>query len=81
MLNNTINKPKPRIKKFWIKTITLNISISADHILISIDAISLFTNVWEKLVIESIIKCYDDISKVYEIPLNVLSPTCKISNE
>ena len=47
-----------------------NTSISDDHILVSIDATSLHTNVSKKIVIESIRKRYHQIYKIYKIPLN-----------
>ena len=49
-----------------------DIKIPEDHILISLDVTSLYTNVGERLFIESIEKRYSAISSKFKIPLNEL---------
>ena len=79
MLKNSISKPKSHIKKsFDLIEKLKNIVVPEDHILISIDVTSLYTNVSEMRVIESIKKRYSDISKIYKIPLNEIVKGVKL---
>ena len=78
-LKNSIAKPASYIKNSYnfIDKIK-HIEIPEDHILISLDVTSLYTNVGEKLVIESTKKRYSEISSKFKIPLNELVKGVKL---
>lgn len=79
MLKNSVPKPKSHVKNsFDLKEKLENITIPEGHVLISLDVTSLYTNVGEQLVIESIKKRYVDICKIYKIPKNEIIKVVKL---
>lgn len=73
ILKNSLPTPRSRIKNSVdLKDKLRTIVVPADHVMISIDVTSLFTNVGKERIKTSITKNYVHISKQFNIPLDEL---------
>ena len=71
ILNNSLTKPKSYIKNSLnLIEIVKNIEIPNDHIMLSLDVTSLFTNIPLELLIKGVVKRYPTIMQKYNIPLD-----------
>lgn len=73
-----IKQPKSYIPNSFVFTEKIcNMSIPENHVLVSLDVKSLFTNVSLELIIDSIVRRYATIYTLFNIPLNILLDTVK----
>lgn len=74
ILYRSIEKPKSYVKDGWFFVTNIkNLFIDNDSIMVSLDVSSLFTNIPKDLVLEAIIKRWDDIAKNTKLNLTQFS--------